>query len=1211
MRSVLLLFLCAFWSIHLYAQSCSIQSDSIVCLGELISFSPNPSSANNSYSWNFGDGSSSAQQAPSHSYSTVGKKTISLTITFPDNTTCTASKEIMVHDLPDADFSIVDSEFCEFSQNICVEDNSSTGSTTNGYERRLILWGDGNINSSTSPSNGDKICYNQYPNPGTYTIDIEIENDKGCEARWEEDIEILEDYEGEWTYTLNQADCKSQRICVANDTLTPLSKVQSFKWDFGDGGVDSTSWNSTCHDFTNPGSYKVKLTVTMKNGCTRTVEQTINVFFAKVEANVAAGDTVKCYPLPFLFYNPDISGAIFFWELYDSLGNFIENTAFGSRVAIRPDYPGDFYVRLKIQLGSCIDTSRFYKVSSLGIAPDYDIFNRVQCGLEDTVYFYNKSLWHPTAQPQFLWRFDDSLNAPNCTTSLLNCNFDSLFHSKHWYSDTGCYYPTLYTYDPVSGCIDSMKQLVVLQPLEAAEWSYGNELPCLGTGDPRFGVNFGHKLCEAKVRLLPDSCQGSWIDFRSPIFYSSTCDTNGWVTVGFVATVGDSIVHRSADPNDFYYDASGICHDTIWKSKWFQLFPSPEAKFEYIREECLPVHYTMNYVGKDSDRLDRVIIDWLDNGNFTGYDLTNLDTMPDFKFTYTQEGYYEVGIQVRDTAGCLTWAKKKEYIGFHNDFKFDSLVCANEEILFLDSVRYYKDTISWWRRTGSVEKIKWFFGDGDSAIGPTPKHSYAQNGIYTVAMITTDRNDCSDTMRHKVYVGGVVADYIEPDDELLCDQITQFFDSSYLVEGNDQDSIVEYVWFFGDGSIESYLKNPFHYYNTNGELTVTHVVKTKDGCTDTASFNIYLNGPQPYFDILSDSVGCAPFTATFKSSSTRVSNYIWKFGDPAQTTRSFDSDTTTSFTYNDPGTYYIYLDGLDSFFNKNTNNYYTCRATYPDSTAVNPILKRIIVLPIPEVEIGSFEPYCVGQNILIWSESDQKYSNFNWIVEGEDLLIDNDTITYSFDEAGEYVIELKPSYIPVGLYDRACFDSSSITIEVTDLDAAFGIERIANCNEFQFIDSSINVISYSWNFDHPQSGIDNFSTKSDPTHDFALDTGTYSVCVIGRNPEGCKDTACKDVVASYYELLKMYNVITPGGDNKNDALIVDVENYDLYDLKIFNRWGEMIFQSSDPMVNWDGTYLNQGELLPEGEYFYVLKYSFECSEENHDMQGAIQLIHER
>ncbi len=128
------------------AQTVSIVSDSTVCLNSVISFSANSNQAISSYSWSFGDGSTSSQAQPANTFNTTGSKTIVLSVTFSNGQTATNSISVMVHDLPKADFDITNANYCFFSRNVCLKDNSTMGSTTTNYESRTILWGDGASN---------------------------------------------------------------------------------------------------------------------------------------------------------------------------------------------------------------------------------------------------------------------------------------------------------------------------------------------------------------------------------------------------------------------------------------------------------------------------------------------------------------------------------------------------------------------------------------------------------------------------------------------------------------------------------------------------------------------------------------------------------------------------------------------------------------------------------------------------------------------------------------------------------------------------------------------------------------------------------------------------------------------------------------------------------------------------------------------------------
>ena len=91
--------------------------------------------------------------------------------------------------------------------------------------------------------------------------------------------------------------------------------------------------------------------------------------------------------------------------------------------------------------------------------------------------------------------------------------------------------------------------------------------------------------------------------------------------------------------------------------------------------------------------------------------------------------------------------------------------------------------------------------------------------------------------------------------------------------------------------------------------------------------------------------------------------------------------------------------------------------------------------------------------------------------------------------------------------------------------------------------------------------------------------------VLRRNEGALADTVCVDNCPFYF----LPNVFTPNGDDKNDSFRAFPWKFiDSVDVHIFNRWGVLVFQTSDPWVNWNGTYLDTGEPMPDGVYFYSL-----------------------
>lgn len=97
--------------------------------------------------------------------------------------------------------------------------------------------------------------------------------------------------------------------------------------------------------------------------------------------------------------------------------------------------------------------------------------------------------------------------------------------------------------------------------------------------------------------------------------------------------------------------------------------------------------------------------------------------------------------------------------------------------------------------------------------------------------------------------------------------------------------------------------------------------------------------------------------------------------------------------------------------------------------------------------------------------------------------------------------------------------------------------------------------------------------------------GCYSVTAFDNN--GNESVSSNEVCVTNCPIYELPNVFTPNGDNQNDLLqprsLCFVESVDL---KIFNRWGQLVFETTNPGLDWDGTNLN-GDPLPSGTYFYM------------------------
>ncbi len=164
--------------------------------------------------------------------------------------------------------------------------------------------------------------------------------------------------------------------------------------------------------------------------------------------------------------------------------------------------------------------------------------------------------------------------------------------------------------------------------------------------------------------------------------------------------------------------------------------------------------------------------------------------------------------------------------------------------------------------------------------------------------------------------------------------------------------------------------------------------------------------------------------------------------------------------------------------------------------------------------------------------------------------------------------------------------------------------------------TSIQVISKNtinsivWNFGDPVSGANNISTSLTPTHLFST-IGTYNIRSIVNFNCGI-DTIFKTISVvncdSIKESCQLYipNVFTPNADGINDKFYPSTFcPFEHYELLIFNRWGGLIFKTSNQTDKWDGKY--KGSDCSDGVYVYLITYKFP-TQVTKNINGTITLL---
>lgn len=151
-----------------------------------------------------------------------------------------------------------------------------------------------------------------------------------------------------------------------------------------------------------------------------------------------------------------------------------------------------------------------------------------------------------------------------------------------------------------------------------------------------------------------------------------------------------------------------------------------------------------------------------------------------------------------------------------------------------------------------------------------------------------------------------------------------------------------------------------------------------------------------------------------------------------------------------------------------------------------------------------------------------------------------------------------------------------------------------------FRNTSIGANELIWDFGDGTVG----TSRSDTAYLYKS-TGTWDVYLFATSFYGCKDTANAKVNSLILPLWDIPNAFTPNGDGKNDVFYVNAYGVDLMDFRVFNRFGQLLFESANPSFGWDGTY--KGVPQPMDAYAYTLLIKFSDGKQVKS-SGSITLI---
>ena len=499
--------------------------------------------------------------------------------------------------------------------------------------------------------------------------------------------------------------------------------------------------------------------------------------------------------------------------------------------------------------------------------------------------------------------------------------------------------------------------------------------------------------------------------------------------------------------------------------------------------------------------------------------------------TYAQGGNYIVTLETRNDLGCVAEFQQEIYVFPvpENDFS-TTLKCPGLPIEFFDETTG-ADVISW----------QWNFGDPGSgadnfSVLEDPTHVYFDDGDYTVQLITESVDGCYDTLLRSFTIFPEFIADAGVDEEICIGQSIELQASE------------EFPWFIYEWAPAGSLDNPTlsRPIATPAETTTYNVeISDPNGCVDHASVTITVH-PLPEVSLDDDLEICLGESVVLMATvGANVVDFLWSgpdLNDAVNLNPMVSPDTTATYT----------LWVLDDEGCENADS-----------------LTITVVLPVV-ASVGGENTFCEGESTQLIADGGDFYS---WTpsVGLSDPTIANPIA--SPNETTVYTVTVS----------NVCFeDTASVVVSINPLpfvDA--GTNQTINVGETALI-NAVAEQDFSWS---PVSGLSD-STSLRPVA-MPLETITYLLTTTDEH--GCVNRdSVQIVVTNVFEFL-IPNAFSPNDDGVNDVfrVISSLGIRDLLAFRIYDRWGNKIFETGDINEGWDGFYNRRPAAL--GVYVYYIQ----------------------
>jgi gliding motility-associated-like protein len=410
---------------------------------------------------------------------------------------------------------------------------------------------------------------------------------------------------------------------------------------------------------------------------------------------------------------------------------------------------------------------------------------------------------------------------------------------------------------------------------------------------------------------------------------------------------------------------------------------------------------------------------------------------------------------------------------------------------------------------------------------------------------------------------------------LTLDSIPLFdiVDTAYCI-GNSitvqLDTAINYVW----NPLIPTNGQPNQYTLILGNTSTYSITATnQNGCSYVDSFELIVH-PLPQFILTaSDPDPCFGDSLTITTQPANFS-FEWTGVDLIDTVGA-----SQHFIASNSGQYTV--EAIDTF-----------GCVFSNSIAIN-------VLPLPILNLTpDTSIICLKESVTLTASG---AINYAWSIPTTSLINDSSALVHPSSTT---------TYKIIGTAFGGCIDSTSAIVIVNPKPQANFTVDLSTLTAFTpditTINTSTGAVTYEWDF----GDFSPISTAENPSHHYPENLAAlYQIELIATNEFGCKDTAYTNFETKEIVVFYVPNAFTPNGDELNQTFKpvfgdgIDKTNFWF---TIYNRWGEVVFESFETDFEWDGTF--NGSLVPFGSYTYQFFYKLPNTSERHISTGSFSII---